>query len=211
MKSRRIMIWSLVVALVLAAVGTILYFVLRDNSDDEEEDDEYVVDYIDAENYFKENGKNVETIDVQESETMLSEAEAIQLLHGLGFDQYTILTEYSADGDVFASREIKEESQEKHPMYQTYYLSDDEDLWAITITNKQVTAYPVSYLMRNNPEIQMIVSTSKAITSYDNVTRRFFVSEPNESVLIVFVVEKIDAATLEKLSDSVLSGEGGKE
>lgn len=208
---KRIIVYG-VIALVVAAIIVSVSILVQKNKGKEkgngvQNNDVYTADYIDAEEYFKTNSKSVVSSDAQKSAEMLSEAEATTILHERGFVQFAITTEYSDTGDYYFDREISPDSPERHPVYQTYYCTPNDELWTIVITNNQVTAYPISYLLSNEINVDVVVSQEITITSYDNVSQRFFVSEPNNDVVRVIVVETINATVIDGISADDLSGE----
>lgn len=200
---------TIIIAVAMIVVmASVVGFILYKTTNKEEEPNqkkEYVVEYIDAEEYFTRNSRSVVSSSLQQdSEELLSETNAVKLLHSLGFIQYAITTEYSASGDFYEEREITGDNPEKHPIYQTFYYTENRNLWTVSIVRNQIMAYPVSYAMRAGENV--VVSLSRTITSYDNISKLFFVTEPKEDVLRVIVVEKIDSEVLEAITDETLSG-----
>ena len=45
-----------------------------------------------------------------------------------------------------------------------------------------------------------VLAESKVITSYDTLTNRFFINEPNADVMTIKVVDRLDSATLDSLT-----------
>lgn len=95
---------------------------------------------------------------------------------------------------------ISSESEEKHPSYSVYYISDNTMIWNVTVVNDTMIATPISYNMEQRSGVQVIFSESERITSYDCVANMFYVIEPKEAFLKVIPVEKIDASTLDQLT-----------
>lgn len=154
----------------------------------------------DAKDYLHENSQVINAIDVNKSEDTLTEAESFSTFRERGFKDYPITTEYSADGNFNDATEISSSSSAKHPMYQTYYVNDSDELWIVSLIGGDIVANPVSYNMQSASETQLIVSESEIITSYDSSTNTYYKTVPNESALIVRVVDKIDADTLDILT-----------
>ena len=73
-------------------------------------------------------------------------------------------------------------------------------MWIISLIDGDIVANPVSYNMQSALETQLIVSESEIITSYDSSTNKYYKTVPNESTLIVRIVDKIDADTLDTLT-----------
>ena len=58
-------------------------------------------------------------------------------------------------------------SKEKHPIYQTYYTSVNNEVWTIIVINGSFIANPVSYNAQSERGAQLIVAESIVITGYD--------------------------------------------
>ena len=154
----------------------------------------------DAEAYFSERGNVIGKTDAASSQDVHSEAETVSELKGRGLTQYSVTAEYSADGHYSGASDASADSQERHPMYTTYYVASNGDIWTITEINGRITAYPVTWNMNAETGTETILSETETIISYDSVKNCFYETIPDPSVLIVKKVERIDAETLEKLS-----------
>ncbi len=165
--------------------------------------DDVQIEHPNADSYYEQNAELIATFSVTQSEDVQTEKSIENILKERGFIDYPIWSEYTIDGDYYTASETSG-SEEKHPMYQTYYVSSNNEVWTIIVVNGSVMANPVSYNMQSDLGVQILFAESEVITSYDSVTNKFYESIPNESELIVKVVEKIDAATLEKLSIEVI-------
>ena len=152
---------------------------------------------IDADAYYEENSYVLEVIDAKDSEDVPTEKNAVTLLTERGFDQYPIEAEFNMDGDYYDAMEISDGSEDRHPIYYTYYVNSSEELWMIYVINGSVMATPVSFNLQSSLGVEMTFSESEEITSYDCETNKFYVTIPNETALIVKVVDRIDADTLE--------------
>lgn len=160
----------------------------------------YEVTPPDADAYFEDNSEVINEIDANDSDVVLSEAEISDDLTDRGFGEYPITTEYSMDGEYYEETDISDSSSSKHPIYQTYYITENGDIWTIFVINDAVMANPVSYNDQSDLGVQLIISESDTVTSYDSTTNKFYETIPDESVLIVKTVERIDADTLEDLT-----------
>ena len=149
--------------------------------------------------YYKENAEIIGVVDVSPEET-LSEAEVTKLLNEKGFTDYPITYNYSLSGDFNDAQEGDPSSEVKHPMYGTYYASNVGELWYITVVGKELYATPLSYNISENMSVQTIISSSDWIMGYDDEEDRFFKVIMKNTALIVKVVDKIDAETLDKLT-----------
>lgn len=157
------------------------------------------IEHPDAADYYDKNAEIVDVIEAQESNLVQSEEEVGVSMTDRGFDEYPIWSEYSMEGEYYTATELSG-SSEQHPIYQTYYVSANNELWTIFVINGSVMANPVSYNMQSGLGVQVIFSESNVITSYDSVTNKFYETIPNETELLVKVVEEINATTLDVLS-----------
>ncbi|MCF2596032.1 zinc ribbon domain-containing protein [Pseudoflavonifractor phocaeensis] len=162
--------------------------------------EEYKVNAPDAESYYGNNSDIIMEIDVNDSNDVLTESETCTELTGRGFEEYPITTEYSMDGAYSDATNISDNSSNKHPIYQTYYVSSNGDLWTVFVINGSVLANPVSYNLQSGRSVQAIVSETETVMSYDSATNRFYETIPHESALVLITVDKIDAETLDKLT-----------
>ena len=154
----------------------------------------------DAEAYFEQNSQIIEKMNVNDSKDVLTEAEVIGLLEERGFKDYPITTEYSMDGKYHDGAVVSNSSDIKHPIYETYYVSSRNDYWIISVIEDDIFANPVSFNMQSSSEERTIVSESDMITSYDSSTNQFYKTIPNQTVMTVKVVDRIDAKALEEMT-----------
>ncbi len=166
----------------------------------------YNVKSPDADDFYEQNSQIISEVDVNNSDDVQTETEICNNLAKRGFEDYPVSTEYSMDGDYFDATIISETSSEKHPMYQTNYITANGEVWTIFIINGSVMANPVSYNMQSGLGVQVIISESETVTSYDSTTNKFYETIPDKSALIVKVVEEINAKTLENLTFGVIDG-----
>jgi len=153
-----------------------------------------------AEEYYENNSELIEIINVEESNDVFSEADVKSLLVSKGFGNNLISYDYSITGTCIGDTEVSDGSANKHPMYQTLYLSTVGDAWAIYVINGSLFANPVSFNLESNLDAQLLVSETETLTSYDDATNQFFVTIPHESEIIMQTVNKIDAETLNELT-----------
>lgn len=166
--------------------------------------DEYKVETIDADSYFAENGKLLSAVPAPESPSVKTEAETVTELTSRGFDQFPVTSNYDMSGEFLNSAEASGSSPDKHPIYTTYYITENGDYWTIYQINGSIMAFPVSYNMESGSEVQVVISESEKIMSYDGNTNKFYETIPYETSLIVKVVERIDAATIESLTKGAI-------
>lgn len=161
---------------------------------------DYYIEYPDAEEYFKENSKVLQVVSAKESTNVLSEKEVTKLLYERGFTQNSITTSFSMNGDYGDDKVISESSSEKHPMYQTYYVSSGNKTWSIVVIDGSIMAYPLTYTGNNPNGATVTVSETKEIVSYDFSSNSFYRNIPNENNITVRVVDRIDSNTLDSLN-----------
>lgn len=162
--------------------------------------EKYRVDAPDAEQYYQNNSTIITQIDANKSDDILTESETYAELTRRGFDQYPITTEYSMDGTYSDATDISNDSSDKHPIYQTYYVSDNGDLWTIFVINGSILANPVSYNLQSGRDVQVILSETDTVMSYDSTTNKFYETIPYESALVLITVDIINTETLNTLT-----------
>ena len=169
----------------------------RFRSEEEEEDEALRVD---PDEYFEQNAAVVEKWNAAESETAKDEASACRDLEDRGFSQDSVKAEYSISGEYAGTQEASPDSPEKHPIYQTNYVNSSGELWTLIVVDDAVIAYPVSYNIQSGAGVQLVISESEEIVSYDSRENAFYRTVPDPSALIVKVVDRIDAAALDRLT-----------
>lgn len=152
-----------------------------------------------ADNYFWDNSTVLDVIDAAESPNVPSEAEVVDILEERGFEGYPITYEYMLDGE-FVGTEESTGSTGKHPIYMTYYLSPNNEVWSIFVINGEVFANPASFNYESDLGVPVLLSENEWITSYNNDVHKFYVNIPKESTVIVKIVDRISADTLDKLT-----------
>jgi len=160
--------------------------------------DDYEVSRPDADEFFEENSEIVSEIDA--SKAGRTEAEVYKNLTDRGFTDMPITVNYTMNGEYGEPKEISSTGSEKHPIYSTYYITESGDVWNVYEINGAVFANPVSYNMKYDRDVQVIISETDNITSYDSTLNKFYVTKPNETALDVRKVDKIDAETLDNLT-----------
>ena len=151
-----------------------------------------------SEEYYWNNFTVLKVLNATDSNELLSEKQAISLLKDRGFNTYDITTNYTVNGDYLDEKIINNSSDEKHPFYETYYVNKNKEVWTIYIINGTIYAFPVSF--SGETGIEMSVSESKEITSYDDFTNTFYIVIPKNTDSPVITVNRIDAQTLDSLT-----------
>ena len=117
---------------------------------------------VDVKEYYEEKSAILDRYTVQDSSNTQTESQTKKDVIQRGFDQNKITYDYSIDGNYVGNQEAKD-IKDKHPMYQTLYISSMGELWNIIIINGSVIANPVSYNMESELGVQTIISESKVI------------------------------------------------
>ena len=162
--------------------------------------EEYTVPAPDAEAYYKENSQIITVVDAQASTAVLTEAETCSTLASLGFTQFPITSSYSMNGAYYDAEEITGDGSAKHPIYETYYLTANGELWTIFVINGAIMANPVSYNLQSTLGAQVMLSASETVMSYDSTTNKFFETIPKDEALFLLIAPRIDASLLEMLT-----------
>lgn len=150
--------------------------------------------------YYKENTEIKKVIKVIDSQDVQAEEDVKLSLESRGFAQYPIFYDNTMDGTFVDETEIDLNSNEKHPVYHTFYVTSAGETWSVFAINSQVMAYPVSYNVDELPEVPLIFAESNIITSYISEDGLFLETIPNESEITVKVVDEINAELLEQLT-----------
>ena len=187
-----------VLVLLIAVLIVIIVTKNRRSKKDHEIPAEYLVDYTEADEYFGSKANILSKTNAFISDKVHTEAEAYSNLTARGFTQTAITADYSINGNYTGDAEISGDSKEKHPTYQTYYVSADESVWMILETNGRVFAVTVSQDPGSDSGI--VVSESESIVSYDSASNSFYELSPKESSgTVVVTVPHIDSQTLDSL------------
>lgn len=154
-----------------------------------------------ADEYYWSNSDVLEVIDATKSPDTLTDKDTVALLKNRGFEDYSVISEYSMNGDYIDETEIGKDSTEKHPMYETYYISESGVFWTIFVINGKVFANPVSYnLDYNKSTVQLLFSESDQLTSYDDESNRYYITKPYSTAIDLKSIDKINAESLDKLT-----------
>ena len=159
---------------------------------------------VDAESYLEERGQILSETKASDSESVETEAAASESLSSRGFSQDTIVSEFSMDGEYSEAKEVSAAGSSRHPVYETYYTAESGDLWMILSINGAVMANPISYNATAGRTVPVVLSESTFVVSYDNISGRFYETVPDPSELIVVVVDRIDAQTLDRMTAAEL-------
>lgn len=153
-----------------------------------------------ADDYYWDNSTVLDVIDAKESPDIPTEAEVVDILKERGFEGYPITYEYTLDGEFVGTEESAESTTAKRPMYMTYYVSQNNEVWTVFVINGEVFANPFSFNLVSTLETQLLISENDWLTSYNNSVNKFYVNIPKESAVVVKTVDRICADTLDKLT-----------
>ena len=154
-----------------------------------------------ADSYYQERAEVISVTDVKDAENILSEQEVTSLFTDRGFEDYGIQSEFDESGNVYEEKEyIGDKPQQKHPLYEMYYISKNEMIWTIYNVNGIVYAYPVSYNLVSERQAPLLVTETDTVIGYDNETNQYYETIPNSTSVIVMKVARIDKEVLDSLT-----------
>lgn len=168
---------------------------VSDNTETVNEDESYYVEYIDIEEYYKDKASIVSSVPANESGDVKSETDVYDVFYERGFKQYPYTSNYSMDGEISDEEEISGYSSDKHPIYQTYYMTENGDVWLVNEINGNLMASLVG-------DSSIVLSENDHITAYDSVTNKFYDLIPNESFVRLITVAELNSETLENFDIS---------
>ena len=152
-----------------------------------------------VEEYYEDNSEEIISVEsVEENDSVFSEKEAIKFMSERGFTEYPLKYDYTIDGTYTDEAEASAESDEKHPMYMTYFIAEDGAVWSVFIVGRTIAANPASYNLESDLETQVLVSETDTLTSYTEMGNKFYQTIPKESAVKLKVVDQI---TSQKLND----------
>lgn len=174
------------------------------SSESSKESEEKILYGADAvKDYYQQTSKSIKIIEVADATEVMTETDVLSCMTDRGFDLYPITYEFGMNGEDLENGEEAEAvsgSEEKHPMYETIYVAANGDWWFVYVVNGALVAAPVSYNLQSEREVEVLVSESEKITSYDPFGNVFYETVPKETDTKVIVVPKIDAETLNQLT-----------
>lgn len=156
------------------------------------------VQAVDAEAYLNEVGEVLNKTHAEESKSVSSGAEIVRNMDERGFSQYPITSNYSINGD-YINTEITENTAEKNPSYETFYVTEQGYVWSIMDINGAIMAIPVTFNMEY-AKVPVVFTETGTVMSYDSVTNCFFEVIPDPEVMTVKKMKDINAETIEKMT-----------
>jgi hypothetical protein len=154
---------------------------------------------VDAGTYYQEIGDVISITGADGSEKVPTEGEVRKILTDRGFDRYEITTGYSISGEYLGDKPIGDTGT-KHPLYETYFMSESGMLWSVEVIDGSLFAYPASYNLESGKDVLAIVSEKDSIIGYDSETNQYFEYVPKKTAAVVIKVETIDAEHLNQLT-----------
>ena len=208
-KKRIILITA--IALVLIAEIVLLFIVCKGNDSLEMVYDDYYkgvdltneqedLSVLPSNEYYKKYYKIINTTKANESKKTMSVDEVNEFLKNRGFKNYELEIDYSIDGKFLEDEVIEKKSNEKYPIYQFVYVTNDKDVWSIYVIEDSIYAYPVSYMVSNVKKLdkEILVSESSDITVYSSDLNNYYTLKPNKNLIDVRLVKEINVITLNK-------------
>ena len=151
--------------------------------------------------YYEDNSVQVISVEkADEKADVYTESEALRLMEERGFTEYPLTYDYDMDGTYTDETEASPDSDAKHPMYQTYYVGEDNSVWTIMIVGKMIAANPVSYNLESDLDVQILVSETETLTSYTEMGNKFYTTIPKESAVLLKIVDQITSQSLNTLT-----------
>ncbi len=170
----------------------------------EPDDEQVTVEFVDPDTIYKHID---EKIAVDSSPDVRTEKEAVKEFAALGFDRYPVTYSYDMDGNLIATAtEASSAGTEKHPVYNTFYITESGDYWTLLQINGCMIATPVSYNLNSGDTVKVVLAETDSVTSFSATNNTFYVTSPDETELRVIKVDKIDAQTLESITADDLKG-----
>ncbi|MBQ6039806.1 MAG: hypothetical protein IJL32_03375 [Oscillospiraceae bacterium] len=154
-----------------------------------------------AAEYYEDNSDQIITVEaVEETSDVFTEKEAIRFMAERGFTEYPLTYDYRMDGSYADETEASPDSDEKHPMYQTYFVSDDGSIWTVFIVGRMIAANPASYNLQSDLDTQVLISETETLTSYTEMGNKLYTTIPKESAVLLRVVDQITSKKLNELT-----------
>lgn len=162
------------------------------------------IEYPDVEQYYADNASVISKTNVADSGQIQTEAQAYSNFVDRGFVDCEIFTNYDMSGEYVETVIISENSSTEHPAYQTYYLTESGNLWSLMEINGILVANPAFYNLKSG-KVPVMIAETDTVYSYDCVVNVFYETVPNEATMIIKKVEKIDAETLNSLTEGEIN------
>ena len=147
-----------------------------------------------AEEYMSGLGTVTGSIPAPSAGIALTEAVAIRAFAARGFTQAPVAFYYGMDGQYLTEREAQETSSERHPYYQSIYVTESGAAWLIYTDGDAFLASSLS------ERTQQLVSERDTVRYYDGAANAYYEITPGTGAVEFRQVERIDAQALAALS-----------
>lgn len=155
--------------------------------------------------FFWNYSRVYKVIDVHESKDVKTEKEAVAFFSERGFTQFPIQFDFSMDGEYMGDTEASDSSSATHPRYFTFFQSDNGDIYKLFLINDMIIAYPVSFMLEGDHSVDVLISESNKVTSYNSEVNRFYLNTPFSSSAIIKQIARIDDVSINALSREELA------
>ncbi|MCR5721607.1 MAG: hypothetical protein K6G72_04620 [Lachnospiraceae bacterium] len=156
--------------------------------------------------YYRKNSKVIKLINAGKSTTIPAERDIAKLLEDRGFSGEPITYEFALGGKYLGEQKVDSKSKYRRPIYKTEYYSACGDYWVIYVINGEVFANPVSYNFVSGKSVQLLISETDTLTSYDYLSNTYYITVPKESAAILKTIDRIDASSLDELTVEGIDG-----
>ena len=153
-----------------------------------------------SDDFYRRTSEIIDIINVNASDDVQTESEVVAFLSERGFTEQPITYDYSMEGEYIGDSSVSENSSDKHPMYQTIYISKKAELWVIYVINGCIFANPVSFNLESSLGVELILSEAASLTSFASDANSFYVIIPHSDIELVRTISRIDAETLDEIA-----------
>ena len=153
-----------------------------------------------ADEYYHNTSEKIVSTEYANENNSLSEAEVFALLTEKNLNQHPISYEYDINGNYIDETTIDKNSNVKHPMYQTMYVTSEGEVWNIFIVGKTIYASALSYYYETDTEIEYIFGETETLICYAEDTNKYYITIPKNTVVAYNVINSVDAETLDKFT-----------
>ena len=154
-----------------------------------------------VEAYYEDQSEEIIAVEeLAETSDVFSEKEAIRFMAERGFTDYPLTYDFNMDGSYADEAEASPDSDAKHPMYQTYFVSADQAIWSVFLVGKTIAANPASYNLQSDLDAQVLISETDTLTSYTEMGNKLYTTIPKDSAVLLKTVDQINSKKLNELT-----------
>ena len=160
----------------------------------------------DAASFYFDRIEVVSEIEASKSPDVMSESQAVSAFEERGFSDTELDACYSVNGTYLPAEDDASdagqnvETDDLHPTYDMVYWASNGNLWMVHCYNGRFMATPVFY-NANHVGPEVVVSESEEVTIYYSETNKFYEAVPDATLAKVLQVDRIDAETLDSLTE----------